>query len=229
VIDRLLLRHAALLLVLPLLATAGGCNIVGAGAVLASKVVPQKVDAQYKGLAGQSVGVMVWCERGIRIDYPTIQLDCATGVQNKLRQAQESKVKELKETNFPVQPASIARYQAQYPQTQSRPITEVAPHLGNKTGLTRLIYVEIEGFSTRPAPGVELFRGSMVGSLKVLEIKDGKARSVYEESDVHASFPRKSPEEGTPNANDAKIYVGTLNEFTTEVVKRFITHEMDEQ
>jgi hypothetical protein len=226
--DRFLLRYAVLVPLLLSLAATAGCNIVGAGAILASKIVPQKVDAQYKGLAGETVAVMVWSERGVRIDYPTIQLDCATGVQNKLLQAQEAKSKELEETKFPVPVASIARYQAQYPQTQSRPITEVAPHLGNKTGLTRLIYVEIEGFSTRPAPGVDLFRGSMIGSLKVMEIKDGKARAVYEETDVRATFPKRSPEEGTPNADDAKIYVGTLNEFTTEVVKRFVTHDLEE-
>jgi hypothetical protein len=76
---------------------------------------------------------------------------------------------------------------------------------------------------------VDLFRGSMSGSIKVLDIKDGKARAVYEESDVHAAFPKKSPQEGTPNANDTRIYIGTVNEFTTEVVKRFITHEDDDE
>jgi hypothetical protein len=217
----------ALLSCLP--AVSGGCNIVGAGAVLANKIVPQKVEPQYKGLAGQSVAIMVWAERGIRIDYPTVQSDIATSLQNKLLAAQSAKADELKETKFPVPAASILRYQAEYPQIQSRPITEVAPHLANRTGLTRLIYIEISDFSTRPAPGVDLFRGSMSGSIKVLDIKDGKARAVYEESDVHAAFPKKAPQEGTPNANDTRIYIGTVNEYTTEVVKRFITHEDDDE
>lgn len=215
----------ALGLVLPALV---GCNIVGAGAVVANRIVPQKVEPQYKGLAGQSVAVMIWAERGIRIDWPTVQSDIATSVQNKLVAAQADKAKELKETKFPVPAASILRYQADYPQIQSRPITEVAPHLANRTGLTRLIYIEISDFSTRPAPGVDLFRGAMSGSIKVVDIKDGKARIAYEESDIRASFPKKSPDEGTPNANDNRIYIGTVNEFTTEVVKRFITHEDEE-
>lgn len=222
-------RHlllSAFLLCLP--AFSGGCNLVGAGAVLADRIAPAKVEPQYKGLAGQSVAVMVWAERGIRIDYPTVQSDIATSIQNKLVAAQDAKADELEGTKFPVPAASILRYQAEYPQIQSRPITEVAPHLANRTGLTRLIYVEIGGFSTRPAPGVALFRGSMSGSIKVLDIKDGKARAVYEESDVRAAFPKRAPEEGTPNADDRRIYIGTVNEFTTEVVKRFITHQEDE-
>jgi hypothetical protein len=221
-------RYFTLVALLASLTTLTGCNILGAGAVLANRIAPAKVEPQYKGLAGQSVAFMVWADRGIRIDWPTIQIDAATTVQNKMLTAQKDKAKELKLTTFPVPPASIARYQAQYPQSQSRPITEVAPHLANRTGLTRLVYIEIDGFATRPSPGVDLFRGSMTGSIKVVDIKDGKARTVYEESDVHAEFPKKSPQEGTPNANDARIYAGTLNEFTTEVVKRFITHEEDE-
>ena len=141
---------------------------------------------------------------------------------------QADKAKELKETKFPVPAVSILRYQAEYPQIQSRPITEVAPHLANRTGLTRLIYVEVSDFSTRPAPGVALFRGSMTGSIKVLTIKDGKAVAAYEESDVRASFPKKSPEEGSPNLDDNRAHVGTVNEFTNEIVKRFITHEDEE-
>ncbi|HZZ43870.1 MAG TPA: hypothetical protein VFE58_13115 [Tepidisphaeraceae bacterium] len=215
----------ALLFPLPALT---GCNIIGAGAVLADKIVPSKTDAQYKGLAGQSVGVMVWCDRGIRIDYPAIQIDCATSIQNKLSTAQKADVKELKDTKFPVPAPSIARYQFDNPQSQSRPITEVAPHLANKTGLTRLIYVEIDGFSTRPAPGVELFRGSMTGSVHVIDIKDGKARAVYDESDVHAAFPKKSPEEGSPNLDDQKVYMGTMNEFTTQIARRFVSYEDDD-
>jgi hypothetical protein len=220
-----LLLFVALLAPLPALT---GCNIVGAGAVVANRIVPQKTEAQYKGLAGESVGIMVWAERGIRIDWPTVQSDIATNLQNKLLAAQADKSKELKETKFPVPAASILRYQAEYPQIQSRPITEVAPHLANRTGLTRLIYIEVNDFSTRPAPGVALFRGSLSGSIKVLTIKDGKAVAVYEESDVRASFPKKSPEEGSPNLDDNRVYVGTVGEFTTEVVKRFITYEDEE-
>jgi hypothetical protein len=222
-------RYAALVLfLLSLSLVAGGCNLVGGAAILADRIAPPKVAPQYKGLAGQSVAVMVWADRPLRIDNPTMQLDTATSIQNKLLAAQKDKAKELELTKFPVPPASIARYQADYPQAQGRPITDVAPHLANRTGLTRLIYVEIEGFSTRPSPGVALFRGNMVGSVRVVDIKDGKARVVYEESDVHANYPKKSPEEGSPNADDYKIYVGTVNEFTTQVVHRFVTWEDDE-
>lgn len=212
-----------------LLSLATGCNLIGAGAVVANRLVPVKVPPQYKDLGGQSVGVMVWADRGLRIDYPNMQLDSATAIQNKLLVAQQAESKELKLTKFPVKPASIARYQADNPQSQSMPITDVAPRLAARTGLTRLIYVEVDWFTTRPAPGVALFRGSMSGSLRVVEMKDGKARTVYEESDVRAVFPKKSPEEGTPNADDYRIYLGTVNEFTTEVVKRFITHEEEEE
>lgn len=207
---------------------AGGCNILGAGAVLADRINPPKIEAAYKGLANESVAIMVWAPRGVRIDYPDIQIDTATAIQNKLTAAQAAKAEELVGTKFPVKPVSIARYQMDNPQAQQSPITEVAPHLAARTGLTRLIYVEIESFSTRPTPGVALFKGTISATLRVIEIKDGKARSAFDEPDVHAVYPPKAPEEGTMNGNDLRMYAGSIDELTTEIVKQFITHDTDE-
>ena len=48
-----------------------GCAALGVGA---SKLLPpRKVIPEYKGLAGQSVGIMVWVERGMRIDNPAMR------------------------------------------------------------------------------------------------------------------------------------------------------------
>ena len=54
-----------LLLLLP------GCAILG---VAASAMPPPTIQPRYTGLAGQKVGVMVWTDPGIRIDWPTLQI-----------------------------------------------------------------------------------------------------------------------------------------------------------
>ena len=54
---------------LPLL---GGCQILG---VAAYKLAPPPtIQPKYMGLENQSTGVMVWADRGLRVDWPTIQL-----------------------------------------------------------------------------------------------------------------------------------------------------------
>jgi hypothetical protein len=175
----------------------------------------------YTGLAGQSVGVLVWTDRGIHIDWPTLPLDAANAIENKMMHASAH---ELDKTKFPVEPASILRYQQDHPDIDAQGVLELAPQLG----VSRLLYVEVEDFSTRAAASLDLYRGTLTGTLKVIEIKDGKAKVAYEEPNIRAVYPPKSPEEGVPRGNDYQFYLGTVDAFTTEVVHRLVSHSEDE-
>ena len=199
----------------------GGCNIIGA---IASKVPKPDIAAAYPGLAGQSVGVMVWADQGERIDWPSVQLDIANGVDRKLKEAQTAKAEELKLSTFPVEPRSIVRYQREHPEVDASPVINIAP----KLGVQRLLYVELKNLSTRSEEAITLFRGDGVVSLRVIEIDPaGTAKVVFEEQSIHVTFPRHAPPEGVLNANDSRIYAGTLDMLTTEIVKRVITHPDD--
>lgn len=218
-------KTSALLLALGgvLLAGAAGCAALG----YAAAVMPKPpIKAAYEGLAGQSVGVMVWVDRSIRIDYPTLQLDVANAIQVKLQAAQKDKKDELKATLFPVEPRSIARYQADHPETDATPITEVAPNLN----VSRVIYVEVTDFSTRPEGSLELFRGEMMGALTVVAVDEaGRSKVVFEEKNIRVTFPPKAPPEGVPSSNDVRIYTGTADDFTTQIAQRFFTHDAPEE
>lgn len=207
-----------------LLVGVGGCEAFGSAAGALGK---PPVKAAYAGLAGQSVGVMVWVDRGIRIDYPAIQLDVANTIQAKLVEAQQKgKVAELKGTIFPVEARSVARYQADHPEIEALPITEVAPRLN----VSRLIYVEISDFQTRPEATLDLYRGVVTGSIKVVAVDQaGNAKLVYDEREVRTVFPKKSPPEGVTNTSDIRIYNGVLEDFTTDVAVRFFEHDAPEE
>lgn len=207
---------------LPLLALLAGCNYLGpAGAVIAN-AFPNKVAAQYKGLQGQSVAVMVWADRGIRIDNPYLQGNIAAGIQEKLKALQKSDdPPELKGTTFPISPASVVRYQEDHPEIETMPIEETAARFT----VTRLIYIEVSNFSTQSEASLLLSRGTMTGNVKVVEIANGKAKVAKYTEDITVSFPKDSPKEGMPNGDHYKIYQGTLDAFTTEVVYRFYDHE----
>ena len=202
-------------LLLTLLMTASGCQAIG----LASRALPApQIQPKYEKLAGQSIAVMVWADRGLRIDYPRIQLDLAGTIQKDL---QTSKAKQMKEATWPWPPESVARYQRDHPEIEGLPVVEVAPRIPN---ITRLIYIEIDDFATRSDMHVELYRGRINGTIKVVEISDGEATLAYEEQNVTTLFPRQSPREGLPNVNEMEIYAGTLREFATEVVHRFVPY-----
>lgn len=204
------------------LAVAAGCAALG---VAAHALPPPTIQAAYKGLQNQTAAIMVWADPGVRIDFNNIQVDIARSLQKKLTYDKKSlDVDELQGLTWPVDPVRIVRYQHDYPQVNSAPVATVAP----KFGVSRLIYVEIQTVQTRSDVSVDLFRGTLVGSLKVVEINNGQAKIAYEENNIRAIFPPKSPEEGVPNADDYRIYLGVLDQFTTELAMRFIPHPAEE-
>ena len=186
----------------------------------AAAVTPQYESARYKGLAHQTVGIMVWADRGILIDWPTIQQDLAGSVQNKLKLSmKEDKPDELKGTAFPVEVASIVRYQRDHPEIEAQDITDVAP----KLGVSRLIYIEVSDFRTRSTQAVELFRGSIDATVKIIEVQNGTAKIGYQE-EVNAVFPKKSQPEGSLDGQDYPIYLGTIDSFSDSMVDMLTRH-----
>jgi hypothetical protein len=194
--------------------------------LIGNALPPPTIEAAYKGLAGHSVGVMVLADRAIKIDFPSIQLDLATSVQNKLKIAQTSdkKMKELKGTTFPVEPRSVMKYQLDHPEMEAEPITNVAPVLGT----SRVIFIEVEDFQTRSDASLDLFRGSCAVTLKVLEVNGSQARVVYEENTIRSTVPKK-PVEGVPDSSDYKTYRATIDDMSTQIVERFIPHPEEQE
>jgi hypothetical protein len=204
-----------------------GCAALG---VLAYKIAPaETIKPQYTNLQNQTVGVMVWADRGIRIDFPTLQLDLANAIQTKLQAVQADKDQKknalaLTGTTFPYPAASFVRYQKDHPEIEAMPIDQIAPRLG----VSRLIYVEIQSFATRSDLSVDLYRGQAKAIVKVFEIQDGKATSAHEWGGVEASYPPKSPPEGQPGIGDARTYAGTVDAFGTEIAHLFVPYQVEE-
>ena len=205
------------LLVLP----PAGCAVLG---VAANALPEPDIAARYADLRGHSVAVMVWADRGVLIDYPSLRLDVAAGLQSKLQQAKRSKG-ELKDVRFPYVPASVVRFQEDHPEVQDQTITEVAPRLN----VERLIYVEVDHLQTRADDAIDLFRGEATASIKVIAVDPatGRTTTAYEESGIVASFPPTGPPEGLPGVGDARIYGGLVDRLTTILAVRFFSHPAD--
>lgn len=202
-----------------------GCNILGAVGGVAGQALPNNVAASYKGLAGQRVAVMVWAEAGVKADFPYLPLDVAEGLQQELKSVQKNdKPKDLLKTTFPIDPASIVRYEEDHPELESTPLTETAARLN----VDRLIYIEINSFATRSEASLDLYRGSISANLEVLEINSAGAKVVYQENNINVVYPKKDPTEGEPEGNDAKVYKNTLDSFDHQLAERFYMHDTNE-
>jgi hypothetical protein len=198
--------------------TVTGCEIFG---IAAQAMPPASILPQYTDLKGQSVAIMVWADRGVKDNWSDLQLDTAAGLEHKLKAGQPHYDKYLKDTTFPISALSVVRDQEDHPEWDGVPITDIAPELH----VTRLIYIEVNAFQTRASDSTDLYKGQISGSVKVIDIKDGKAKVAYSEDGISAKYPPDSPEEGVLNAGDDKMYTGTLDAFTTELVQRFLPHD----
>ena len=200
-----------------------GCNVLGVAARLAP---PPIINAAYKGLAGQRVGVMVWTDRAMAIDWPTLQLDLARGISSRLdaEARKEKPPKELVGTHF-VMPESVIRFQRDHPETETQSITDVAPRMD----VTRLIYIEIEQFSTQPGDSNDLLRGSITANLKVIESSESHGKIAFQKDNIHLLYPEHGNPEGMTGLNPLTVYEKTIEALSVEVMHQFVPYMAEDK
>jgi hypothetical protein len=203
------------------IAASGGCSAVGA---IASTIPPAPIAAAYPGLKGQSVGILVWAESGTAIDHPTIEPDVAKGLQEKLQEAADAKVDEVQKIDW-ARADDILSFEENHPEMEADSAEDLAPRLPMK--ITRLIYIEIVSLSLHPVESVDLSRGTVTADLKVVELSGGSAKVAYEEDGITAVYPPNTPEAGVAGISDAEVYQQSVDALTTQLAKRFITHDAD--
>jgi hypothetical protein len=206
----------------------GGCNVIGVAAQL---LPPGQIAPAYKGLQNQTVAVVVWADRGARLDNPTLQMDIAQGITDKLalmtrpHDPKEKPAPELANIRY-LNPMSVIRLQEEHPELEGLPSTEIATRLG----VTRVIYVEIFNFETHSNLSIDLFKGTVLAKLEVLEVTPGPnktARVAFTEPDIRTVYPKYSSEgvPGSDMVNGETVYKNTTDDFTSEIALRFMTHE----
>jgi hypothetical protein len=215
------IRGLFYLMTLVVLVSLAGCQVLGYVAAMAP---PATVEPVYKGLAGKRVGIMVYADNGLLMDRPALQLDTALGVQEKMKYAggPGGKVAELKDIHW-VGAERIVQFQQNHTELDGESVAEYAPRMG----VDRLIYIEIDTFATHPDESTDLSRGTCQASIEVLEVTPEAAKVVYTEHGVSVVTPKKCPPEGEPGLSDDVVYRQTVDDFTTEVYKRFVPHEAD--
>jgi hypothetical protein len=218
---RAVLAIGGILLPAILLTTVSGCQYVGVAAETVEG--DASVKASYKGLHDQKVAIMVWADEGITIDHPTVEADISRGLEVKLKQAADG-ADEVKKIQW-MRNEDVLRFQDNHPELQSIPPQEIA----TKLPITRLIYLEVVSLSLHPSDAIDLSRGKIEVNIRVEEVAGSQGKTVYQEDDVSGEYPPKAPPEGVMGLDDETTYRKTVDALTTEVAKRFISHEADAQ
>jgi len=227
---RAFLQATSLLLLSLLTLVPAGCSALSAAAagIAGTSVVKPVYPAPGSsdpGFKGQSIAVMAWADDSLRFEHNMLIMDLTRGVSQKLQGSQARKAEELVGATFPRDrsPDAMYAFQKNYPELAADPIVEIAPRFG----VTRLIYIEVASFDLHSGSVVDLSRGSLIATVTVVEVANGKGKIAFN-STVDATFPEHSPEEGVPNLTDQQTYIGTVDQFCTNVVKKFVTYPGEE-
>ena len=172
-------RLASLLLLL-LFAAMGGCNIVGFWGAIEQerrRTGTVLVEAEYRGLEGQSVAVVVDAQRDIYMTSPQIVGAILTEVHARLEQnAGAERI---------VSPQQVQTIMYDEPDLLDRTFDEVAARFN----VTRLVVIQLEEFRLSEFGNQYVWNGYAAGNLMVIEADSFMEDDVRLERYVKVEYP----------------------------------------
>lgn len=205
-------RFAAAL-TLALAATAlSGCNILAASAIVFAQDKKVEVDAEYRGLEGQRVGVLVAADDATYFRYPQ--------AASRVNQAVTIGLANALPSITLLTPTAANNYIKRNPYwVTRRPAT-----LMRELGITRLITVDINRYATHEPGNFSVFRGVISANISVCEADGNDPDNRSFDREITAQFPDASTEFGVINGDEAQIEDAVLSAFSTQVANLFHDH-----
>jgi hypothetical protein len=208
-------RAAAVLGLVLLSASLGGCNIFGLATWLAlgdEQTVSRK--AQYHGLDNKSIAVLVNLDGETALRYKTAQINICQSVSASLAE-------KLPGTRL-VDPQQIAKFQRDNAYWSTRSYNELLAALK----VDRLVIVDVSEYSDHEPGDANVWQGVVEADV-IVAAADAKNPddAVYKQR-VQADFPEDQPMGIVDStANSATIQLGMLNTFSKKTAWLFYDHD----
>lgn len=211
-----------------LLLLAGGCNVIGfVGASMPEPTIP----ASYADLQDKAGGVIIWTPLQVRADNPQLTLDLGQAIQARLEYLRDKggrgQKRMLENLTFPNSAASYVAHVSQEPRLADMPVVDYAGSIEN---VDRIIYVELDQFTTRAGVAGGLVRGQATFGLQVIAInhETKQATVAYRDAGLVAAFPPTGPVEGSTRLRPEQAYQGLVLEIAKDITQQFVPHKEDE-
>ncbi|MCC6429167.1 MAG: hypothetical protein IT435_20395 [Phycisphaerales bacterium] len=189
-----------------------GCTLLGGMIESYRQSSTHSVEAEYIGIVGKSVAVVVIADRSIEADFPGITATINERInENVLRNAQPS---------YGMPSVQLVQYLLNNPQLLAKPRGELAQHLG----VQRLIVVELQEFRLNDPGNQYLWEGAASGQVSVVEA-DGPVSDDYAFSrPIRVGFPDQKGIGPEQYGRDV-ISSALLGRFVERTSVFFYTHE----
>lgn len=189
----------------------GGCGAIGyLGYLIAPDMSKKDVKAEFAGLAGQRVAIVVFAGPDVLYDYPYARYELGASVKSEL----EKNVKGISV----VSPRTVLKFQDETIDWEAMPRTEI----GRKFDADYVLYIAVIEYQTQDPGSVGVYHGKVVAETSLYDTAKAEASAVaWRGSDIHVNF---TPRDASSNENR---YVRSRMQsmFADALAKRFYDHK----
>ena len=201
------------ILLIMLLATLSGCNLLGYPTYLIFGPTGQKVKAEYTGLNEQKIAVVVAAGPGIAFEYPYAGIDLARLTSLALQE-------HLENVTF-VDPEAIDRFQREDLDWPSLPIDQI----GRRLDAQCVLYLDLTRFTTLEENSVNLLRGYINADVRVYQVQSPHCQQPAYQTALAIIHPEQGPLSMSDPAEQA-LYQQTIAQFAQQLARKFYDHRV---
>lgn len=206
--------HLLLIVCLPVLLLAAGCNLLEFPAYVLFGTTTETVKAEYKGLEEKRVAILIMTDSGVDFEFPYLRLDLALTAANHLKE-------KIDEITF-VEQDKIDRFQRNDLDWNRLSMAEI----GKRFQAQRILYLDVIHFSTFEENSIGLLRGRAEIDIRVYEIDSPTPEKPAYKSQLAILYPEDVPLALSDTAQQ-QVMQRTLYLFGTDLTKKFHTHKAE--
>lgn len=214
------MRNTLVLLSLGLAVTLGGCGELGYifGQLFPPDVV-EEINAEFDGLPGHTVAVVVHVPDEVHYTHPTAPLEISAIVSERLKLiGADDKKAEVINT---VSPYKINQLQNENLYWEALPKTELAKQLH----ADYVLYISVMEFTTREPGSQNLYRGQITAECALYDVTQKEATAeVWRSSRMSSRFPQDGPY--LYSEDDEEIRLDTIVILAEKLAKKFYDHDV---
>lgn len=196
-----------------LTALLSGCGAAGFVATVAADVAPPlDVKAEYKGLANQSVAVLVDADLSVLYQQPLAQYELCAAVAEKIA------------AGVPGVKVIDARQIVDFQHRNIYWNTLTYSELAAKLEVKRLVIVDVQEYRLHEPGDVNIWRGVINAHIGVAEADGPKPNDKVYSTTILAAYP-PNRQEGVVNAEQQTIRLGAIDLFSRNAAYKFYDHK----
>jgi hypothetical protein len=192
----------------------GGCSGMRyLGYLAAPEPGSKKVPAEFTGLEGRRVAIVIFADQRVQYENPQARLTLGSVVRAKMNE-------HLKNVSV-VDPAKVVRYQDENAHWETLDKAELAKQFGADF----VLYITLVEYSTREIGSIDLYRGRITAQCGLYEAgKSDEEGRVWSCDRIAVVYPEAAPV-GVPGESGRSVREAAERLWADALVKKFYEHK----